>query len=368
MTQISLEAEREYKSLLKDLGALSRLFSESDKPFIQSRTAEYLYCKIFNAENLSRSDITIDAKYLDTGVGVKTFIYSGKPSYQKIAEFNRAITSHRNLHGLEKARFVSDLRNERIRFVSTTYGVNKFIYHCILRDDNKIIVYEEEMAKINIENIIIKSVNDSTILFTDGRNNYKFSISKSTLLKEFKPLKPILETGVKILNDPFSLLSKLSMPIAESTSYIPRERIVLPMYGYEQGKQHVFPKSGLNQWNAGGRPRNYDEVYLPIPAEIRNNYPDFLPDREKPFDLHLPNGSVLNSKVSQDNGKALMSNPNSALGEWLLRDVLGLKEGELLTYNKLLEIGVDSVEIFKKDGDYYVNFLHKGSYEKFIDP
>ena len=28
-------------------------------------------------------------------------------------------------------------------------------------------------------------------------------------------------------------------------------------------------KSGLNQWNAGGRVRKYGEVYIPIPAEIR---------------------------------------------------------------------------------------------------
>jgi hypothetical protein len=56
MTQISLEAEREYKSLLKDLGALSRLFSESDKPFIQSRNGEDKYRKHNNKKRKRLND------------------------------------------------------------------------------------------------------------------------------------------------------------------------------------------------------------------------------------------------------------------------------------------------------------------------
>lgn len=57
-------------------------------------------------------------------------------------------------------------------------------------------------------------------------------------------------------------------------------------------------------------------------------------------------------KVCQDGGKAIMSNPNKALGEWILREVLRLDELELLTYDKLLELGIDSV-VFEKHGDYY---------------
>jgi len=35
-------------------------------------------------------------------------------------------------------------------------------------------------------------------------------------------------------------------------------------------------KSGLNQWNARGRDRNPNEVYIPIPAEIHKNFPTEL--------------------------------------------------------------------------------------------
>lgn len=366
MTTLSDSAIKNYQTLLRDIGSLSRLFSETNKPFIHSRTAEYLYCKIYNAENISRSDITIDAKLDNLGVGVKTFIYSGKPSFQKIAEFNRAISLHKNLDGIEKIKTVSGLRNDRMRFVENTYGIEDFVYHCVIRDNNKIIVYEEEMPLINLDNVSITNVNDSSIRFNDGKHKYSFSISKSTILKEFNLKNPILEVPVKILDDPFSLLSKLSLDIPIEKVYTPTRRVILPMYSYKNNEKYVYPKSGLNQWNAGGRVRNLDETYLPIPSSVRNKYFNFFPNRETPFELNLPNGTKISAKVSQAGGKALMSNPNSKLGVWLLREVLGLKNREVLTYDRLLQLGIDSVEIYKKNGKYYANFLPIDSYEEFI--
>lgn len=73
------------------------------------------------------------------------------------------------------------------------------------------------------------------------------------------------------------------------------------------------------------------------------------------------------SNVCQEGGKALMSQSNRELGEWILRDVLKLKEGELLTYEKLQNIGVDSVRIDKiSDSKFEINFAKIGSYERFI--
>jgi hypothetical protein len=62
-----------------------------------------------------------------------------------------------------------------------------------------------------------------------------------------------------------------------------------------------------------------------------------------------------------------MSNPNSALGEWLLRQVLNLKANELLTYRKLEDIGLDSVVIYKiADGKYDIDFTKIGAYEDYV--
>jgi len=63
-----------------------------------------------------------------------------------------------------------------------------------------------------------------------------------------------------------------------------------------------------------------------------------------------------------------MSNPNKALGKWLLRDVLGLKEGELLTYERLQIIGIDSIRIDKIDNENFkINFVSSGSFEEYLD-
>lgn len=61
-----------------------------------------------------------------------------------------------------------------------------------------------------------------------------------------------------------------------------------------------------------------------------------------------------------------MSNPNKALGKWLLRDILHLPENELLTYSKLSDLGIDSVRIEKKSGtDYLIDFCETGTYDIF---
>ena len=62
-----------------------------------------------------------------------------------------------------------------------------------------------------------------------------------------------------------------------------------------------------------------------------------------------------------------MSNPNSDLGKWLLRDVFELEEGKIVTYEMLEIYGIDSV-IFTKidDKKYKINFTDIGTYEKLL--
>ena len=96
--------------------------------------------------------------------------------------------------------------------------------------------------------------------------------------------------------------------------------IILPLYSPRSNK--VENSSGLNQWNAKGRVRDMNEVYIPIPSWIHNvkkiffsyNTEDY---RTGSFNVKLPNGDILSMKVAQQGGKALMSNPNSALGKWI---------------------------------------------------
>src|SRR5690625_1262317 len=144
------------------------------------------------------------------------------------------------------------------------------------------------------------------------------------------------------------------------------EYIVLPLYSTRYKDRRVPKKSGLNQWNAGGRNRDSDEVYIPIPIYIHQNYPNFFPPRDIHFNLILPHGETLVAKVCQDNSKALMTTPNTALSNWLLRNILNLEEGELATRQKLDYLGFDSVKVTKfNDNTFYIDILSSHSYENF---
>ena len=60
----------------------------------------------------------------------------------------------------------------------------------------------------------------------------------------------------------------------------------------------------------------------------------------------------------------------SALGQWLLVDVLGLKERQLVTLEWLRKVGTDSVRLWHKKGDYSlinIDFAPIGSFERFIN-
>ncbi len=100
---------------------------------------------------------------------------------------------------------------------------------------------------------------------------------------------------------------------------------------------------------------------------IHKKYPNFFPQRDVIFDLQTPTNKVFKAKVCQDNRKALMTNPNKALSDWLLRKVLQLKEGELATLEKLDKLGFDSVIIIKvKNSNYKIDIMKSNSFEIFI--
>lgn len=359
-----------YKKMLSAVGSLSRLFSESDNPFIQYRVAENLFCKAFGADNLSRTDCSADASKNKIGFGIKTFLENNSATMQKVAEFNGEHISFKNLEGEEKIKKVSELRNDRIETTKRIFGLERMIYHCVTRKKNKIIVYEVPMDLVDIENISNVVVNKNIISFKDGLNEYSFNITKSTLYKRFITSEPLLDFNVDILDDPFDSLEKFLHGGEEAVSIhgepAEGEHIFLPLYSVSGGEKIVKEKSGLNQWNAAGRTRDPNEVYIQIPAWIHKTYPGFFPARDTAFTLILPNGQEMSAKVCQDGSKALMSKHNADLGQWLLRDVLNLKEGELLTYDKLQGIGLDSVVIYKNsDGRYDIDFTKLGSYESF---
>lgn len=356
-----------YLEDLQIVGSLSGLFSDSNTPFIHYRASENLFCNALNAINLARADVSADAKLEDKGIGIKTFLEGNKKTLQKIAEFNEQQNLYKNLSAIEKIKKVSQFRNKRIQFTKNAYAIKDMLYHCIVRNNYGFFLFEEPMNEIDIDSLKIISQNAHTILFTDDNQEYKFDESKSTLYKRFITDEYFASVKVNILENPIEELRKINLAEGDAETIIP-EHIVLPLYSNTStGEKVVYPKSGLNLWNAGGRQRKSNEVYIPHPALIRDLFENFFPNRDESFEVSLPNGKTLSMKVCQENGKAIMSNPNTALGEWILRDILKLPEGTIVTYEMLLEIGIDSIYFQKAGNRYMMDFRTIGSYEKFID-
>lgn len=358
-----------YERLLKATGSLSNLFSESPEPYLAYRAVENLFCKAFDAENLSRSDASADASKNRIGFGIKTFLENNGKTMQKVAEFNGDHGLFRSLDPEEKIRKIAELRNERIETTKRVFGLDDLIYHCVTRKVGKILVYETPAPLINLDSIrnIKVAAKGSSIQFSDPSAEYSFNISKSTLYKRFVTQNILLDVPVRILTDPFSEIEKLMSETGLIFAPVKvQPHVFLPLYSKRGGTKHVQERSGLNQWNANGRSRDADEIYIPIPAWIHRKFPNFFPPRDEAFELTLPDRSVMSAKVCQDNAKALMSNPNAALGKWLLRDVLNLRERELLTYDKLQTVGFDTVVVYKVDRNHYdIDFTRIGSYEHF---
>ena len=363
-----MQQRRNYEEFLTIVGSLSNLFSDSHIPYLYYRVAEKVFCRAFDAKDLSRSDVSADAKKGNLGIGLKTFLQGSGKSCQKIAEFNRDRLLYTDLPKEKLVYKVAELRNNRIEFTMNTYKLNSSIYHCVTRDSGKFKIFEEPMDKININKIHNIKSSATSISFEDDKNEYSFSMSKNTLNKRFITDPILYEFDVPVLKDPIAELSTLldRKESLLSSDNIVKQTIYLPLYSSKKGENIVYEKSGLNQWNAGGRDRHQNEVYIPIPAEIHKHFKSFFPDRDTPFNLKLPNGHTMQSKICQDGGKALMSYSNKDLGQWILRDVLNLKEGELLSYSKLQEIGIDSVRIDKMgNADFEISFAKIGSYEDF---
>jgi len=341
--------------------SLSKLFSESDKPFIYYRLTENLFCECLEADNVSRTDCSIDAKMGKFGIGVKTFLEGAKKaSPQKIAEFNKESNSLSKLSDDDLVKRVSELRNMRLELTKRTYGVSILIYHCITRDSGIVHITESNMDPINLDKIrIIKRDDKGKLSFTDGKHTYGYNKSKSTLYMDFDLSNPVYEFEVSLLDNPLELFDEIAEKIPNMPKAVVKQFVVLPLFSIKKGGTRYVPeKSGLNQWNAAGRLRDYNEVYIPVPARLRREYPKFFPPRDVQFRLRLPDGSELQAKICQDSDKALMTNPNSALGKWILRDVLELDPGKLLTYEMLEDLGIDHISITKnEEGDYSIDFM-----------
>ena len=408
-----------YEELLQSVAALSLLFGDGPHAYIDYRFVEKLFVRSTKGRDISRSDKVFDAivgKKSDIGVGVKTFTVSGtgRSSLEKIQEFTKYSGggAFDNLEKSEIAIKASQFRNSTVLADSKEFGIDigKSIYHCLVRSGNFGIIHEEpyplikveEIAPVDIQGRILSEYPEGNkgIRFTDGLNTYSYSKSKSVLMKVFDLQTHLNQSPMQLDVDPYiwekissNYINSLSKVVEKDSSgsadndeqaenMIPgKDFVVLPLYSTNSGEKIVHEKSGINQWNAGGRERKYGEAYIPITSRIHKLAPSFFPERDQPFELLLPNSDVpVTAKVCQDNRKALMSNPNDKLCRWLYKvidlnfsdyDFDRAPRREPFTYKDLERVGRDSVIVVKDKSSanlrYEIRFAELNSYEEFLD-
>lgn len=411
----SEEQQNEYISYIEMYGALSAMFnqksSETGAPYLNSKYQETVYARSFDAEEVDFGNTPHDMKSKingnNIGIGIKTWLNS-KPSYQKVMQ----LKSYKNEIDLVKndkdalANKLATIKNRKLKMDYNRLGLSESgnIYHYITRDRGEVSIQETAYPLVDIDKVEPVNLTSTSFEFRDEFKKYKYTFGDSQIWMMFGEQDDstlIKSIKIDIMDDPFSFLKRAFQVKHDSEIIIPgfgsskskkeTDTVYLPLYSYRYGK--VGEKSGLNAWNGAPKspksniPRPEAEVYIPIPKKFLEMKPrwfnpniDFL-DYKKyksetgknnyAFTLHLPDGKTYPALVGQQEFKALETNPQSALGKWLLYNVLNLSKGELVTNDTLRKAGFDSVKLWhKKIDDYeniWIDFAPIGSFERFMN-
>lgn len=416
------EQRNEYVQFLQVYGALSNLFRQKQGdliPYLDSKFQETVFAKIFNSQNVDIGNTPHDVLSVfgndRIGIGLKTWM-SSKPSFQKVMQlkrFQKEINEFSKSDPEALANKISQIKNEKMKSDYERLGLSeeKNIYHYVTRDEGSFVVNECAYPLIDINNLQNFNLTPTAFSWSDGKKDYKFTFGDSQIWQKFDSSKSDTliqnQFNVKIIEDPFEFLLKAYLELIGITTEAEIEIVetYLPLYSFETNE--VEEKSGLNAWNGAPKvkgsekPRPLNEVYIPIPKDFHYKHPDFftpnmlkiIEEREKykndkdkrpevRFKIELPNGKQIPGLITGDNMKNFQSGSKterdqngvifgqSALGQWLLVDVLGLKERNRVTREWLEMKGTDSVRLWRKKDDYStfnIDFAPIGSFEAFMN-
>lgn len=191
-----------YKEAMEKMALLSPLFSDQEVAYIPYRFVERLYAKCANGKDIAQSNAVFDTKLATgAGIGVKTFGLPNKNTskFEKIQEFTKIArtTSLNSLPKEEIMNFIVGYRNSSINSDCTKLGINLEIskYHCFIRKPGYGLILEEPYQLIdatalfpcNRNGVSIGQFDESVreFFFSDSKNIYSYSKSKSTLMKKF---------------------------------------------------------------------------------------------------------------------------------------------------------------------------------------
>ena len=297
------------------------------------------------------------------------------------------------------------------------YKTQKDVYHFITRDDDVMNIVETQYDLIDLDSIELIKSDGKTYSFKDKLHNYKFYKSKSVLLEEFDASQEeiIAQIPIEQFDDPFELISMIELPserneeiytdssilgedtvsqgvVAEGVNSFVKiiqkqqkiyQEIYLPLYQDTKEGRDVSPRSGINIRHSKSKNKGSNtlrpeyEIEVRVSKWIHHIFPGFfginamdedeIRDEEKnDFDLILPDGRVLRGRIKQQGGKSLQTNPQGALGEWILKDVLGSTNREIIDEKWLDALGIDTLKVVKIDDKHFkITVAETGAYEQF---
>ena len=422
--QYSSEQREEYVKFLQVYGALSNLFRQKQGdmiPYLDSKFQETVFAKIFNSQNADYGNTPHDVVSVfgndRIGIGLKTWMNS-KPSFQKVMQLKRyqneinGVFKNNDVEAL--AYKISEIKNEKMKSDYERLGLSedKNIYHYVTRDESRFVINECAYPLIDLNNLKKFNLTPTAFFWSDGHKDYKYTFGDSQIHQKFDSSKKdtflLHQFDIKIIEDPFSFLLEAYFNFIDKAKVAINNivEVYLPLYSYQS--KEVEGKSGLNAWNAASKNPKYpdklrplNEAYIPVPIEFHRKNPSFftkniLPIIEernklkgvknvvKPeirFTLQLPNGKSMPGLLTGDNLKNFQSGDKNeldqngkkigqnSLGQWLLVDVLGLKEREPVTREWLIKKETDSVRLWRDKDDYSViniDFAPIGSFEAFM--
>lgn len=415
------EQREEYIKFLQIYGALTNLFKQKKGdliPYLDSKFQETVFARVFNSQNVDIGNTPHDVLSifgdLRIGIGLKTW-QNTAPSYQKVMQLKRYKNEIEPLkrYPEDLAFKISQIKNARMISDYRRLGLNEDqnIYHYVTRDDGRFVIQECSYPLINLNALSKFILTETSLNWTDGQKEYKYTFGDSQIWQKFDPDSKdnfiLSEFKIDILDDPFDFLLKSYSNLVSYQSTIQPENefieVYLPLYSYRT--QEVERKSGLNAWNAAPKNKGSDslrplnEIYIPVPIEFHRKNPDFFckdifslikaqkehtqGNDDVRFHFVLPNGKRIPGLLTGDNMKNLQSGSKyeidletgrpfgqSALGQWLLVDVLGLSDRTLVTREWLNQRDTDSVKLWRKKDDYstiYIDFAPVGAFERFIN-
>lgn len=408
------EQQEEYIKFLQVYGALTNLFRQKHGdmiPYLDSKFQETVFARIFKSENVDIGNTPHDILSVfgsdRVGIGLKTWMNT-KPSYQKVMQLKRYRDEIQSMyiHGNNEdlASTIATIKNERMKSDYQRLGLdaNHNIYHYITRDEGKFVIQECAYPLIELDTLRDFEMTNTSFVFSDGLKKYKYTFGDSQIWQYFDVKNPdttvLHQFNVTIIDDPFDFLMKAYFEFFGKFKIETKPDVVeayLPLYSYRS--KEVEEKSGLNAWNSTSKNkgsstlRPLNEIYIPVPKEFHRAYPDFfIHDIEcfikskipLEFMIILPNGNKIPGRLTGDNlknfqsGSQTIKRPDgtrygqSDLGQWLLVDVLGLKERKLVTREWLSKKGTDTIKIWHEKNDYknfYVDFAPTGSFEAFMN-